>query len=181
MSQASLITNTSGQSMGILPREGMTCDGRLYPLKMWEPPTLENDGGVWPTPRVGDVSGGDRTKWALQGKWQMGLREAVNIWPTPKHRDFRSPRSPNHKRENPETDLNYKIYVEEGKPSGGQLNPDWVEWLMNFPIGWTSLEPLPKGNFEIWRELNGKTTQRTNDKKMRILWWDHDPATMEER
>ena len=22
---------------------------------------------------------------------------------------------------------------------GGQLNPDWVEWLMGFPIGWTSL------------------------------------------
>ncbi len=23
--------------------------------------------------------------------------------------------------------------------NGGQLNPDWVEWLMGFPIGWTSL------------------------------------------
>ena len=34
---------------------------------------------MWPTPRVGDVSGGDRTKWALEGKWQTGLREAVNI------------------------------------------------------------------------------------------------------
>lgn len=22
---------------------------------------------------------------------------------------------------------------------GGQLNPDWVEWLMGFPIGWTDL------------------------------------------
>lgn len=21
--------------------------------------------------------------------------------------------------------------------SGGQLNPDWVEWLMGFPVGWT--------------------------------------------
>jgi hypothetical protein len=24
----------------------------------------------------------------------------------------------------------------------GQLNPDWVEWLMGWCIGWTSLEPL---------------------------------------
>ena len=24
----------------------------------------------------------------------------------------------------------------------GQLNPDWVEWLMGFPIFWTSLEPM---------------------------------------
>lgn len=24
--------------------------------------------------------------------------------------------------------------------AGGQLNPDWAEWLMGFPIGWTDLE-----------------------------------------
>jgi hypothetical protein len=23
--------------------------------------------------------------------------------------------------------------------NGGQLNPEWVEWLMGFPIGWTEL------------------------------------------
>jgi hypothetical protein len=23
---------------------------------------------------------------------------------------------------------------------GGKLNPQWVEWLMGFPIGWTDLE-----------------------------------------
>jgi hypothetical protein len=23
--------------------------------------------------------------------------------------------------------------------NGGQLNLDWVEWLMGFPVGWTSL------------------------------------------
>ena len=22
---------------------------------------------------------------------------------------------------------------------GGQLNPEWVEWLMGFPLGWTDL------------------------------------------
>jgi hypothetical protein len=25
-------------------------------------------------------------------------------------------------------------------PTGGQLNPTWVEWLMGFPTGWTDLE-----------------------------------------
>jgi len=24
----------------------------------------------------------------------------------------------------------------------GQLNPDWVEWLMGWPIRWTSLDPI---------------------------------------
>jgi hypothetical protein len=23
--------------------------------------------------------------------------------------------------------------------AGGQLNPNWVEWLMGLPIGWTDL------------------------------------------
>jgi len=25
-------------------------------------------------------------------------------------------------------------------PNGGRLNPQWVEWLMGFPIGWTDCE-----------------------------------------
>jgi hypothetical protein len=29
-----------------------------------------------------------------------------------------------------------------GESSGGQLNPDWVEWLMGWIIGWSSIEPL---------------------------------------
>jgi hypothetical protein len=25
---------------------------------------------------------------------------------------------------------------------GGKLNPEWVEWLMGWPLGWTDLKPL---------------------------------------
>lgn len=28
--------------------------------------------------------------------------------------------------------------------SEGQLNPDWVEWLMGWPIGWSDIKPLKK-------------------------------------
>jgi len=40
----------------------------------------------------------------------------------------------------------------------GQLNPDWVEWLMGWPISWSSLEPITE-----------------------LLWldWSVDPADME--
>jgi hypothetical protein len=27
-----------------------------------------------------------------------------------------------------------------GEVVGGKLNPQWVEWLMGYPIGWTDLE-----------------------------------------
>jgi hypothetical protein len=35
---------------------------------------------------------------------------------------------------------------------GGPLNPEWVEWLMGWPIGWTDLRPLGMGRFLLsWR------------------------------
>lgn len=34
--------------------------------------------------------------------------------------------------------------------TGGKLNPAWVAWLMNWPIGWTSLEPLETDRWQQW-------------------------------
>ena len=34
--------------------------------------------------------------------------------------------------------LDHNVFAQSG---GGQLNPDWVEWLMGWPIGWTDLAP----------------------------------------
>jgi len=36
--------------------------------------------------------------------------------------------------------------------ASGQLNPNWVEWLMGWPIGWTSLEPIPGLCFQEWQK-----------------------------
>lgn len=33
---------------------------------------------------------------------------------------------------------------------GGALNPDWVEVLMGWPQGWTSLDPMPPGRLAAW-------------------------------
>ncbi len=33
---------------------------------------------------------------------------------------------------------------------GGLLNPEWVEWLMGWPLGWTALEPLETDRFHYW-------------------------------
>lgn len=34
------------------------------------------------------------------------------------------------------------LHDEAGKPIGRTLNPQFVEWLMGFPIGWTDCEGL---------------------------------------
>ena len=33
----------------------------------------------------------------------------------------------------------------------GQLNPQWVEWFMGWPIGWTELKPLAMDKFREWQ------------------------------
>ena len=35
-------------------------------------------------------------------------------------------------------------------PAQGSLSPDWVSWLMGLPVGWTSLEPLPREEYLDW-------------------------------
>ena len=30
------------------------------------------------------------------------------------------------------------------------LNPEWVEWLMGWPIGWTALDPLVEDRLKEW-------------------------------
>ena len=37
---------------------------------------------------------------------------------------------------------------------GGRPNPDWIEWLMGWPIGWTVLQPLATAKYRhVWRKL----------------------------
>ena len=50
-------------------------------------------------------------------------------------------------------DLHDKVTLEN--PTGGQLNPNWVEWLMGWPIGWTDLKPLETDRFQSWLQQHG--------------------------
>lgn len=59
--------------------------------------------------------------------------------------------SKNHNRANTDDRLDYTV-EREASQSGqaGRLNPQWVEWLMGWPIGWTELKPLEMGRFQEW-------------------------------
>ena len=50
---------------------------------------------------------------------------------------------------------------------GGPLNPEWVEWLMGWPIGWTDSEHSATAKFRLWLHSHGipcGVTQGANDK-----------------
>ena len=67
---------------------------------------------------------------------------SVEMWPTPTASDYKGSgptiiRSDGKSRLNDR--LDYAVEQRQNAPSGS-LNPQFVEWLMGYPIGWTSLE-----------------------------------------
>ena len=46
----------------------------------------------------------------------------------------------------------------------GLLNPEWVAWLMGWPVGWTSPDPMPEGGLEDWLNQNHQR-----------IWWKGEP------
>ena len=48
--------------------------------------------------------------------------------------------------------------------NGGALNPEWVEWLMAFPHGWTDSSPLETRRFLSWRRRLSRGLPRVSGK-----------------
>jgi hypothetical protein len=79
---------------------------------------------MWPTPQAADHKNMDTAN-------QPMLSSEVKLWPTPVERDWKSGKvseATHNKNSRPLSDQ-----------VGGQLNPQWVEWLMGYPAGWTEL------------------------------------------
>ena len=62
--------------------------------------------------------------------------------------------SPNHNRAMTDDRLDYSVERESFQPGQQtppmRLNPEWVEWLMGWPIGHTGLKPLATGRYQEW-------------------------------
>lgn len=123
-----------------LPRWGMMRGGELWERTTPELLTEETGFGEeqWPTPRATDGSHGGRVT-PRKSKNGGNLIEAVsmNMFPTPTA----------NRRDGLQS---HGVNV-----IGGQLNPEWVEWLMGWPIGWTDLKPLGMDKFQQWRRSHG--------------------------
>ena len=137
---------------------------------MWPTPQAENFRGrggnrkdemgldrmvkMWPTPK-GSPSGPDFARMNRDGSGGDDLATAIaRNFPTPKQRDWKG--KTQRGAHAPMDGICNFLDV-----TGGQLNPDWVEWLMGWPPGWTSLEPMAMEVFKQW-ENNGS-------------WWAKEP------
>lgn len=182
-SQASLLPSpalTSRDFSATWPRSGMMRGGVSWELPTLELHTKETDGGVylptpsasrygrnkspspgaaerlsldamaarglWPTPTV---SGNHNRKGASKTSGD-GLATAVlkrGLWATPTAHDAKDTgTAPSEGRRNSPC-LAYQ--------AGGKLNPEWVEWLMGWPIGQSGLKQLETVKFQAWRRSHG--------------------------
>lgn len=144
------------------PRWGSVRDGVAWLRPTAVPLTDDKESGLWPTPTV---SGNHNRKGASATSGD-GLATAVKKWPTPCARDWKDTPGMAMQATNPDgsrrdrTDrLAARVYVQTENPSGGTLNPAWVEWLMGWPIGWTDLKPLETARFQLWLQQHGECSE----------------------
>ncbi len=101
---------------------------------------LANAVKLWPTPTARCGTGASRTDTRQGGP---DLQTAV-LFPTPTTGAGLCGGTGNYQQLK-KLEETREIGPEERRSmtagNGGQLNPDWVEALMGFPIGWTRLEP----------------------------------------
>lgn len=129
------------------PRSGLMRDGTCYLLPTVAPSISVNaSGSLLPTPTV---CGNYNAKGASK-KAGDGLATALKRMPTLVARDHRSPGRSRLERTGSKAGDHLPNVV------GGPLNPDWCEWFMGFPIGWTASEPLETRKYQEWRQQHGK-------------------------
>jgi hypothetical protein len=147
-----------------------TCGGGTGPSQLKRNQPRLQDAVKWPTPQSRDwkdqASDEALLRAAAGPGGQLNLPRAVVKWATPQASD-------NRDRGNLGMPA-IRRRMEKGKQIGlgqsvsdtsGALNPDWVEWLMAWPIGWTGSSPLATGRFQAWLRSHGESfqTESRND------------------
>jgi len=115
--------------------------GRVTPRKSREGGSLIEavSARMWPTPTAS--TGGPEP----EGKTGRKLATVV-MYPTPRSGTDTMCGGSGHKR------MPQGTALEKGR---GQLNPNWVEWLMGWPIGWTDLKQSATARYRQWLRLHG--------------------------
>jgi len=173
-SQVCLVLGTSAKSSLRWPKQGLMRDGVCSELTMSVPRTdVKGSGSRLPakTPSAADAYTGNMKKdefkfgnsGSLAQEVESGFLETHRMWPTPEANERNTyPRMTKTRKgvQKVEPNLAGAVKTErnsDGSPTGGQLNPNWVEWLIGWPIGWTDLKPLAMGKYQQWLQQHGRS------------------------
>lgn len=116
------------------PRWGMTQGGSAYAHPMSERRITETDGSSWPTPRASAIAAGARMAVVSRIKNPRGNLEEVvyaRTFLTPTARDYKDGEAQYFRNGELQQDtIDWLL--------GGAVNPQFVAWLMGFPIRWAN-------------------------------------------
>ena len=99
--------------------------------------SLRTDVQMWPTPRACTAMAAENIHNRVNDKFpNLETVVARVMWPTPTATDGKGSGQNDTIRDR----LDYAVEKPNGKRISGSLNPQWVEWLMGYPEGWTDLE-----------------------------------------
>lgn len=110
----------------------------------------------WPTPKATDSTRKDCP--SERARNSPSLVSAVKLWRTPQASDankWSNQSLAERLAKGQQVRLNTQVSPAGGQ--GGQLNPEWVEWLMGWPIGWTELKPLVMDKFREWQRQHSQS------------------------
>ena len=114
------------------------------------------------TPQASDAKRSLFSLESLAKRWKKhpngNLAEQIAMFPTPRTKGMCG--GTGSMEQMKKLEAQGVITEEERKKmtagNGGALNPEFVAWLMAFPIGWTDLKPLEMHKFLLWRRQLSK-------------------------
>ena len=89
----------------------------------------------WPTPQSRDWKG--KSQRGADPENRDCLPNAVMNFPTPQASDWKNK---DFSRDTTLGNMKYITGESRAQANGGQLNAEFVEWLMNYPKGWTEMD-----------------------------------------
>lgn len=154
-----------------LPRWGMMLDGILWERTTPERLTSATESGLqqsWPTPRAGKTTDENEETWMVRHKAGKvatpPLSLAVKMWATPCASDNRDRGNLGMPAIRRRASMGKQIMLSMSvSDTSGALNPEWVEWLMGWPVGWTDLRPLETDRFHAWLNSHGISCDQTGN------------------
>ena len=151
-------------------------DGLATQVKKWPTP-IASRGGAWRSDGqvsmvAKNVATYEEYLLLTQG---TSKKKREKYWPTPQASDNRDRGNMSNPSIQRRIEIGKQIMLSQSvDQTSGQLNPDWVEWLMNWPIKWSNLNEFNKQEFQRWQKASAKAIQDIG--QMRTMWWDSDPS-----
>ena len=118
--------------------------------------TLPQAVAMWPTPDANCGNRGTQPEWKpVRDSGHTAsytINQAVrDSWPTPNASDDRDRGNLSNPCVQRRAEIGKQLMLSQVvDPNSGALNPDWVSWLMGWPIGWADVKPLGELDWRDW-------------------------------